>query len=372
MKVIIAPDKFKGSLTSFEVCDAISAGIKQYDKNAAIHLYPMADGGDGFALVMQHYLNTKTIFCNSVNAMGTKIKANWQWSENNKTAFIEMATASGLVLIPSQQRNPLFASTYGTGLLIKNAIEKGAEKIIIGLGGSATNDAGMGILQALGFKFFDARNNLLTANGENLQHVHTIIAPTALPTVAFEIACDVQNVLYGKNGAAFVYAPQKGANKNMVQLLDKGLRNFSKVLMQYTPVNVATIPGTGAAGGVAAGLLAFFNVILTSGVQMVINASGLLNNLYDTDLLITGEGKIDTQSLEGKVLSELAQLACKNNIKAVAFCGLLQQGDTILKKIPLQKIISLSSPTTSVETAIKHARQLLTKKAFAYFSELKY
>src|SRR5450432_2223138 len=197
MKIIIAPDKFKGSLTSAEVCSCILLGIQLADKNIDVLSFPMADGGDGFAAVMQHYTQTETVQCATVDPLGRSVTASYQWNDQNNTAIIELAAASGLVLLQTPERNPMKTSSYGTGLLIKDAIAKGAEKIILGIGGSATNDAGTGILSALGFKFTDINDKVIPASGENLISVQKIIPPAVLPSVHFEIACDVDNVLYG-------------------------------------------------------------------------------------------------------------------------------------------------------------------------------
>ena len=209
MKIVIAPDKFKGSLTSFQVCDAIASGIKQASKSAETFHFPMADGGDGFAEVMKYYLKTETVACQTVDPLGRDIKASYQWNAKSRTAIIEMAVASGLALLSEAEKSPLKTSTLGTGLLIKHAIGKGAKTIILGLGGSATNDAGIGILSALGFQFRNRRDNVLYPSGGNLSAIQKVSLPTLIAHVRFIIACDVQNVLHGPRGAAFVYAPQK-------------------------------------------------------------------------------------------------------------------------------------------------------------------
>jgi glycerate kinase len=366
MKIIIAPDKFKGSLTSFEVCHAIKDGIKQADQKAEIFLFPMADGGDGFAEVMKYYLQTDTIDCTTVDPLGRSISASYQWNPKAKVAIIEMAVASGLVLLKQEERNPLKTSTYGTGLLIKDAIDKGAKKIILGLGGSATNDAGTGILSALGFRFKNANDKLLEACGENLLQIKKIIPPSFVPDIKFEIACDVQNVLYGPQGAAYVYGPQKGADANAVELLDEGLKHFAGILKKQTGEDVADLPGTGAAGGIAAGLMNFFDVALKKGIHLIIEASGIKNKIAQAGLLITGEGKIDQQTLEGKVVSELSLLAYQHKIPAAAFCGILEADNSVIKQLGLQFIQSLTSPSVSKEEAMVHAGDLLTNKA-AYF-----
>ncbi len=362
MKIIVAPDKFKGTLTSFEVCNAIAAGIKQVNKNTEVFLFPMADGGDGFAEVMKYYLQTDTVSCTAVDPLGRSIPASYQWNPKTRTVIIEMAVASGLVLLKQEERNPLRTSTYGTGLLIKDAIEKGAEKIVLGLGGSATNDAGTGILAALGFKFQNLNGDLLDPCGENLVAIEKIISTASMADVKFEIACDVQNILYGPQGAAYVYAPQKGADKKIVELLDEGLKHFAGVLQQKTNRKVADIPGTGAAGGIAAGLMSFFDIELKKGIDLIIEASGIKNEISSTDLLITGEGKIDAQTLEGKVVAQIASLAFENKIPAIAFCGLLEADKSVTEKLKLLAIESLVTPAVNKEEAMANAKTWLMQK----------
>jgi len=363
MKIIIAPDKFKGSLTSFAVCEAITKGIRRVIRSVEIISFPMADGGDGFAAILQHYYKTITIHCNSVDPLNRPIAASWQWNENNKTAIIEMAVASGLVLLKEDERNALKTSSFGTGILIKAALDKGAEKIILGLGGSATNDAGIGILAALGFQFLDDNNILLSPVGENLLLIRKIIPPASLSSVAIEIACDVQNILYGPQGAAFIYAPQKGADEKAVKLLDEGLKNFASIIKEQTGKDIATIPGTGAAGGIAAGLMAFFNVSLKKGTDMLIQASRIEAAIHNTDLIITGEGKMDMQTLDGKVVDKISALAGENKIPVIAFCGIAEEKELLMKKMNLIHIESLVSKDISKEDAILNAETILVKKA---------
>jgi glycerate 2-kinase len=370
MKIIIAPDKFKGSLTSFEVCNTISTGIKKIGESTEVFEFPMADGGDGFAAIMKHYLNTDTVYCDTVDPLGRNITASWQWNEKDRIAIIEMAVASGLVLLNGQERNPLLTSTLGTGLLIKDAIEKGAVKIILGLGGSATNDAGTGILTALGFQFVNEKDDLLQASGENLLKIKKIIGPSFIPTIKFEIACDVQNVLYGRQGAAYVYAPQKGADNKQVEFLDKGLKNFAAVIKEKTGKDISGIPGSGAAGGIAAGLLSFFNVEMKKGIEMIIDASKIREQMAGTDLLITGEGKIDEQSSAGKVVGYMAALAKQYSIPCIALCGELQLDETGIKNLGLQKAIAIKDSLVSKEEAMKNASSLLEKKATAIITFL--
>ena len=370
MRVIIAPDKFKGSLTSFEACQIIAEGFKQANSSATLSLFPMADGGDGFAQVMKYYLGTDTVDCKTVDPLERKINGSYEWNPAKHIAIIEMAVASGLTLLKDEERNPLKTSTYGTGLLIKDAIAKGAKQIVLGLGGSATNDAGTGILSALGFKFIDANDKALHACGENLLVIKSVVSPQVLPGVRFEIACDVQNNLYGPTGAAYVYARQKGANDKAIKQLDDGLKNFATILKQQTDHDVADIAGAGAAGGIAAGLMAFFRVQLKSGVQMVLDASGIKNKIAGADLLVTGEGKIDKQTLSGKVVSELAQLGSHHNIPVAAFCGTSELDNSLISKLGVQYLETLVSPSVTKHEAINNARQILQDKARDFLKQL--
>ncbi|MBL0357065.1 MAG: glycerate kinase [Chitinophagaceae bacterium] len=363
MKIIAAPDKFKGSLTSLQACNAINAGILQVHKNAAIHLFPMADGGDGFAAVLKHYLHTETIGCKTVDPLQRELDTSYEWDAIHKTAIIELALASGLMLLKGAERNPLKTSTYGTGLLIKAAIENGAAKIILGLGGSATNDAGMGILAALGFRFIDESDETLFPSGENLQRVKNIIPPSVKPSVQFIIACDVQNVLYGEAGAAVVYAPQKGADESAVKLLDEGAANFAGIVQSLTRKDIAGFAGSGAAGGVAAGLSAYFNTEIMSGAAMISTIAGIEKQLVTADLIITGEGKMDGQTNEGKVVDYIASLGSKYNVPVIACCGIADITQREIKRIGLLSVIALADEHTSTETSISNAAELLTNAA---------
>ncbi len=370
MKILIAPDKFKGSLTSFEVCNAVRTGLKKVKPAATVLEFPMADGGDGFAAIMKYYLHTDTIYCDTVDPLGRNMTAFYEWDEKNKTAIIEMAVASGLVLLKENERNPLRTSTFGSGLLIKDAITKGARKIILGLGGSATTDAGIGILVALGFQLINDKNELLQPSGENLCRIKSIVVPPVIPDIQFEIACDVHNVLYGRQGAAYVYAPQKGANEEQVKQLDAGLKNFADRIKEKTGKDVAGIPGTGAAGGIAAGLLSFFNVELKKGIEMIVDASKIKEHITDVNMLITGEGKLDEQSGEGKVVGYMAALARQHNIPCIAVCGQSGLNETRSKKMGLQKVIPIKDDVISTEEAMANAGELLTMKVAEYFTAL--
>ena len=363
MKIIIAPDKFKGSITAFDACTAITAGIKNVDKTIETISFPMADGGDGFASVMQHYLHTESVSCTNRDPLFRTIQASYQWNEKSKTAIIEMAEASGLVLLKENERNPLLTTSFGTGLLIKDAIARGASRIILGIGGSATNDGGTGILEALGFQLFDANNRVLKANGGALLSVRKIIPPPLTDT-SFELACDVQNVLYGPDGASYIYGPQKGATAQQVQQLDEGLKNLATILEQQTGRRVSKIKGSGAAGGIAVSLMSFFNVDLKSGINMILSVSNLEREMEGAGLVITGEGKIDRQSLDGKVVGRVASLANEKNIPVIALCGRLDLNAQEIKETGLTNAFVIGE-SLSLQESMGSAKKLLEEKTAA-------
>jgi glycerate 2-kinase len=363
MKIIIAPDKFKGTLTSMQVCENIREGLLQAGVRHDIELFPMADGGDGFAEVMKFYLHTQTIYCNTVDPLFRNIRAAYEWDASNKTAVIELAAAAGLVLLKEYEQNPLHTSTYGTGLMIADAVKKGAEKIILGLGGSATNDAGIGILTALGFELKDKAGTVLKPVGKNLSHIKKIDSPGELPSITFIIASDVTNVLYGKTGAALVYATQKGANENEVQLLENGLRDFAAVVKKQTAKDIASFPGSGAAGGVAAGMSAFINLQVQSGATVIMEAGRLPKRLPGTGIIITGEGKIDTQTLNGKVVQQVATLGKRHHIPVIAVCGINELDEKAFSEAGLNAVYPVVSEKVTKENALANAAALVQKKA---------
>lgn len=363
MKIIIAPDKFKGSLTSFEVAKAVTDGLLAVNGHLDVHSFPMADGGDGFAAVMSYYTGAQLRRANAADALGKPIEAAWQWQPDTATAIIEVATASGLVLLPETLRNPLHTSTYGTGLQAKAALDAGARTIVLGLGGSATNDGGAGILSALGFQLLDAGGQLLPPTGQSLLFVRKIIPPKNLPVANWVLACDVDNPLTGPNGAAVIYAPQKGATTEQVMQLDAGLKNWAAVLKQQTGIELEGLPSLGAAGGIAAGLKAFFPVAIRLGIEMVVKTSGLQEVITGADLLITGEGKLDNQTASGKVVGYIARLAKDRGIACHALCGQTELDTAGLAAMGIQKTVSLVGGDIDSDQAIARAAALIKEKA---------
>ncbi len=367
MRILLAPDKFKGSLSSFEVCEAIRAGLMQDDDRFEIISLPMADGGDGFAQVMQHYLKTDRVQCKTIDPLFRSITSYYQWDSKNKRAIIETASASGLVLLDEKERNPFLTSSRGTGIMIMDAIAKGAKEIILGLGGTATNDGGLGILDALGFRCMDSNDQILAPIGENLLKLSRIIPPGKLPEISFILATDVVNPLFGENGAAMIYAPQKGASVEMVKILDQGLRNLDSVIIRHTKKQIANTPGAGAAGGIAAALMAYFDVTIVKGIELIFKASQLKTILKTVDMVITGEGKMDAQSTEGKVVGSIAQISQHYSKPCYAICGTIDFITDELYPPGITKAFEIGDKSLSLEEKIKNAYVLVQERAKELF-----
>lgn len=364
MKILIAPDKFKGSLSAPEVAEAIEEGIQLVNPAAGTIKLPMADGGDGTAFLLTRHFDGELISINVHGPLYNTIEAEYGFVKSSKTAFIEMSSASGLRLIPKEKRNPLLTNTLGTGEMILDAVRRGAEKIILGIGGSATNDAGMGMACALGYKFLDKKGKELIPSGENLLLIRSIddseiyLQPSEIKVL---VACDVDNPLYGKNGAAYVFSPQKGATPGMVKRLDEGLRNFARIMKSHLGKDSHRLPGAGAAGGLGAGAVVFLDAILKPGIRLFMELTGFEKQLRDTDLVITGEGKLDRQTFRGKVVDGITKLAMKYKIPVLAVCGDIKSGSLELKKHGILRSASLVDHFGSVDIAIKNAKAGITE-----------
>lgn len=363
MKILIAPDKFKGSLSAKKVCEAITSGLKSVHKNVAITQHPMADGGDDSLVILSDHLSLEKISVQTQNPLGKSIVADYYTSKN--TAFIEVASASGIVLLNPSERNPLKTSTFGTGLLVKDAIEKGFQKIYIFLGGSATNDAGIGIAYALGFDFLDQKNNVLEPIGENLIHIHQIIDRSDIDFDKIQITlfCDVTNPLFGKNGAAYVYAAQKGATSRQIEYLDAGLQHFSTVIFQKTGIKVSNIAGTGAAGGIGASLVALCQAKISKGFEAVARLTHLEEHIRQSDIVISGEGRLDEQSLQGKVIFGIADLCQKYNKKLILLVGKNDLNPHITLPKSIRQVLEIMEIAVNDTDAIKNAAYYLQKQS---------
>jgi glycerate kinase len=361
MKFLIAPDKFKGSIDSISLCSIIRKEILFLYPDAVVDSYPLADGGDGFADIIRYYFNTSEVNVETVDPIGRPIVAAYQMDKNNSMVFIEMASASGLVLLKEHEKDPMRSSSYGTGLMIKHAIQQGAKKILLGIGGSATNDAGMGMASALGYLFIDENQEPLDPCGENLLYIHEIINPekNLLEGVEVQVACDVNNPLFGPNGAAYVYASQKGANAQQVELLDNGLRNINDVFKKHTGINIAELPGAGAAGGMGAGASIFLNATLIPGVEYIIESIGLEEKIIQAEHIITGEGGFDEQSLQGKVVGHIAELAKKHGKKISIICGISSITESRSSELGIDRIISIAELAPTNEDSINRPKDFL-------------
>jgi glycerate kinase len=379
MKILIAPDKFKGSLNSPEVAQAIERGIKKVVPSVETIICPIADGGEGTVEALVTALGGDFVFRQVSDPLGEKIIANFGLlgeptaDGHRQRAVIEMAAASGLRLIPESRRNPMVTTTYGTGELIAAALEYQPEEIIIGVGGSATCDAGMGMAQALGVGFYDADGNTLGVGGRELARLTWIDISQLDPRVAqtkFLVACDVDNPLSGPNGAARVYAPQKGATPEMVEELDKGLANFAYIVKRDLHKDINDVPGAGAAGGLGAGLITFLNAELKSGIGLIISILELDKKLEGVDLVITGEGKVDVQTARGKAPIGIARLAQRKGIPVFVIAGQSELDLQVLAQAGIVKIATLTEQGVSPDEAIKQASPLLEAVAEKVFREL--
>lgn len=323
-KIVVAADSFKGSVSSLEVADAAEVAILRSFPGCRVLKIPMADGGEGTVDALIAALGGTKISCMVKGPMGKPVNAVYGMLADEKTAVIEMASASGLTLVPESDRNPLLSSTYGLGEVIKDALSRGCQNFLIGIGGSATNDAGTGMLQALGFRFLDKDGQALPLGGQILSKIHGIDCSGATPELlnaTFTIACDVDNPCTGPRGAAHVYARQKGADDQAIHALEEGMKNFVEVVKQVKGIDVNQIPGSGAAGGLGGGFLAFANAALKPGAQMILDALNFQNIIKDADLLITGEGKLDQQTGMGKAPVTILKAAQRQNIPVIAVGG---------------------------------------------------
>lgn len=364
MNVLICPDKFKGSLTAKQVCDAVGLGFLQARPDAQLQFLPLADGGEGTCQLLTEWSHGHKVEVEVRGPLFNPVKAHYGVSGDGHTAFIEMAVASGLTLLSPEERDPLLTTTFGTGELIADALNRNVKNIVIGLGGSATNDAGIGMAAALGYTFCDAEGGILKPIGENLIHLHhfkTDALNPLLKNVNVTALCDVTNPLFGQEGAAIVYGPQKGASKPAIELLDAGLQNFRRVIHKYLKKSV-DFPGAGAAGGLGAGCRVFLNADMEKGVTYIIRNTELVDKIRKSDLIVTGEGKIDSQTFSGKVISEVIQLAQRAGKPVMAVCGMCDLPESETKAYGLMKVISLVDDHTPLESAMKDASAYLTRK----------
>jgi len=374
MKIVLAPDKFKGSLTGMQFCAAVEEGVKKVLPNAEIIKLPLADGGDGTIEILEYHLKGKRIKVRVNDPLFRGIEASYLYMDSIKTAFIEMAEASGMYLLKKEEQNCFYTTTFGTGELILNAINKGAKTIILGIGGSATNDCGIGMASALGYTFEDENGVELSPVGKNLCLIKNINTNNVLPelkSIDFKVACDVTNRLHGKEGAAFVYGPQKGASPNEIIALDEGLKNISKLFKKQFDKDVQNIKGAGAAGGMGAGTLVFLNAKLQSGINLVKELVDFEEKIKNADWIITGEGKLDSQTLSGKTILGVLESAKKHQISVAALCGSLSLSKEETNKMGIAYRDSVIENALDIEDAMEHTEKHLSIMTRKFAKSLK-
>ena len=373
MKIVVAPDSFKGSLTAVEVSDAIEQGIREIFPEAEIVKIPMADGGDGTVQCLVNATGGKILREKVTGPLGDEVLASYGILGDKKTAVIEMAEASGLTLVPENKRNPLITTTYGTGQLIKAALDQGCRKMIIGIGGSATNDGGAGMLQALGVKLLNQEGKEVGFGGGELKKVFRIdtkYLDNRLSETKVLIASDVSNPLCGPQGASRIYGPQKGATPKMIKKLDESLAYFAEIIKRDLNKDVKDMPGAGAAGGLGASLMAFLDAELRPGIEIIIEIVKLEQAIKDADLVITGEGKIDGQTIYGKAPIGVAKIAKKYNIPVIAVAAIIGEDADIVYQYGINTLIKISEPPMSLAEP-KSKKVWLIKKSIKQFLERK-
>lgn len=368
MKIVIAPDSFKESLTSLEVANELEAGLRRVWPDADYVKVPMADGGEGTVQSLVDATGGRIVKCAVTGPLGQKVLASYGLLGDGRTAVIEMAEASGLPLVPRSERDPLRATTFGTGELVSDAIHRGVDEIIVGLGGSATNDGGVGFAQALGVRFLDKDGaEILDAlGGGRLDEVHAIDTKGVNPGLArvtVSVACDVTNPLCGEKGASAVYGPQKGATPDMVQRLDRNLAHLAAIIKRDLGADIADQPGAGAGGGLGAGLLAFTNATMKRGVELVVAATKLDDHMKGAFLAVTGEGRVDFQTAFGKTPAGVAASARRFGVPVVAIGGGLSDDANGVFEHGIDGLEAATSNPMPLEVAMKKSREYLQNAA---------
>lgn len=366
MKIVVAPDSFKGSVTALEAANAIEQGLYRVFPDAIIEKIPMADGGEGTVQSLVDatggHIRTERVF----GPLGNEVEAEFGILSDGKTAVIEMASASGLTLVPPDKRNPLRTTTFGTGQLIHAALDLGCRRLIIGIGGSATNDGGAGMAEAVGVKFLKGDCTLIERGGGGLAELKSIditeIHPAILETETI-VACDVNNPLTGPDGASHVYGPQKGATPEMVDTLDANLAHYDAILTRTLGKSFNNTPGAGAAGGLGAGLMAFLNAELKLGIDIMIDAVNLRKRMKDATLVITGEGQLDFQTAFGKTPVGVAKVAKTYDIPVIAIAGSIGEGAKNVYAEGIDAMLGIAQTPMSLADAVSDAVLLIADTA---------
>lgn len=364
MKIVIAMDSFKGTLSAAEVCEIIASAIKENLPKAECIMKPIADGGEGTADAMLKSIPGKWIQKNVTGPLfDMKVDAGFAWFAESQTALVEMASAAGLQLLRKDQCNPMKTTTYGVGELINAVIEYKPAKILFAIGGSSTTDGGTGLASALGWQFLDKDNNKVPGCGGGLNKIVKIVPPKNAMKIPVEVLCDVQNPLCGEHGAARIYGPQKGATPEMVEELDAGLCNLGNLIKEQLHRDILEVPGTGAAGGLGAAALAFMNGKLVSGIDTIIKYSNIEAELKNADWIITGEGCFDKQSLYGKVVSGISKIASKAKVHIAVIAGQVRLQAGEYQKLGIVTAHSCKPDNMNLDEALERSRELLKKAA---------
>ncbi|KZL90166.1 glycerate kinase [Clostridium magnum] len=364
--ILLAPDSFKESMTAKEACEAMERGIKRANSSITCIHVPMADGGEGTMQSLLDATGGRLYRINVVGPLGVEVEATYGILGDGETGILEMASASGIHLVSPEKRNPLITTSYGTGQLIKACLDHGIKKLLIGIGGSATNDGGAGVVQALGGRLLDTQGKELGFGGGELGKLDTIDLTnfdSRIKDVVVEVACDVNNPLCGERGASNVFGPQKGANEDMIRLLDDNLKHYADIIKKQLGKDVLEVPGAGAAGGLGAGSMAFLDGTLKKGIEMVIEYSGLEEKVKDADMVWTGEGSIDFQTQYGKTPLGVAVVAKKHDKPVIALAGRVGDGIDILYKKGIDSIFGIVKGAASLEEALVKGQENIEKTA---------
>ena len=372
MRVVVAIDSFKGSMSSLEAGEAISKGIKKAHKDAEVEIRPLADGGEGTVEALSIGMGGKLINVDVTGPVGRKVNAVYGIVDSSKTAIIEMSQAAGITLVSGDEKNPLYTTTFGVGELIKDAIDKGCRHFVVGIGGSATNDCGIGMLQALGYEFLDKEGNQVGFGASGVRDIVSIRDENVIKELSecyFRVACDVNNPLCGDLGCSAIYGPQKGATKEMVADMDGWLKNYSKIVKEKYPDADCEYPGTGAAGGLGYAFFNFTNSKLESGIKIVLDETKLEEYVKDADIVVTGEGRLDHQTVMGKAPVGVANIAKKYNKKVIAFSGSVTEDAGVCNEHGIDAFFPILRRIVTLEEAMQTdtAKKNLTDTAEQVF-----
>ena len=372
MRVVVAIDSFKGSMSSLEAGEAISNGIKKAHKDTEVEIRPLADGGEGTVEALSIGMGGRLINVDVTGPAGKSVNAVYGIVDSSKTAIIEMSQAAGITLVSGDEKNPLYTTTFGVGELIKDAINKGCRHFVVGIGGSATNDCGIGMLQALGYEFLDKEGNQVGFGASGVRDIVSIRDENVIKELSecyFRVACDVNNPLCGELGCSAIYGPQKGATKEMVADMDGWLKNYSKIVKEKYPDADSEYPGTGAAGGLGYAFFNFTNSKLESGIKIVLDETKLGEYVKDADIVVTGEGRLDHQTVMGKAPVGVANIAKKYNKKVIAFSGSVTEDAGVCNEHGIDAFFPILRRIVTLEEAMQTdtAKKNLTDTAEQVF-----